>query len=57
VGEKGTDSVLVTALKQGNYYIFMAGFDPAINQRVKGGIPYTLTQASGKLKLIIPVTE
>jgi hypothetical protein len=56
-GKSGDSSIVITSLKQGNYYIFMAGFDHSINQRVKGGIPYTLTQESGTLSLTVPVTE
>jgi hypothetical protein len=56
-GAEGEDHVNITGLKPGYYYIWMAGFDTSIVQRVTGGIPYTLTQASGQLELVIPVTE
>ena len=56
-GIPGEDHVKLTGLKTGYYYIWMAGFDTSIAQRVTGGIPFALTQSSGELDLIIPVTE
>ena len=57
-GQPGTDQVTVSGLQCGNYYIFMTGFDTTISQRVKGGIPYQITENAGNsLTLVIPVTE
>ncbi len=57
VGEDGEDHVHLEGLKPGKYYIMMSGWDTTINQRVSGGIPYTLTQTSGEVDLTVPVTE
>ena len=56
-GAKETDSVSIKGLKPGNYYIFMVGFDPSLQERVTGGIPYTLRNLSGTVDLVVPVTE
>ncbi len=56
-GEVGEDHVHITGLKPGKYYIRMTGFDSTIVQRVVGGIPYVLTQASGEVDLTVPVSE
>ena len=56
-GEEGEDHVHIEGMKPGKYYIMMTGYDSTINQRVIGGIPYTLTQTSGEIDLNVPVTE
>lgn len=56
-GDSGEDHVHIEGLKPGKYYIYMAGFDTSINERVRGGIPINLTQSSGELELVVPVTE
>ena len=58
-GTPGENHVHLEGLKPGKYYIFMAGFDTSLvpDKRVKGGLPYTLTQASGELNLNVAVTE
>lgn len=57
-GAVGSDSVVVENLKCGNYYLYMAGFDTSIAERVRGGIPYVISEdASGTRKVIVPVTE
>jgi hypothetical protein len=57
VGEAGENHVHLTGLKPGKYYILMTGFDSTIVQRVYGGIPYELHQASGEADINVPVTE
>jgi hypothetical protein len=57
VGNTGDDFVRVSGLKKGKYFIYMAGWDSTISQRVVGGIPYTIEQSSGDLIAKIPVTE
>ena len=56
VGNPMEDYVKVSGLKEGKYYIFMTGYDTTINRRVKGGIPYEVTQ-DGEITVKIPVTE
>ncbi len=57
IGEDGENHVRLEGLKAGKYYIFMVGLDTTINEKVTGGIPYTLTLTSGEVDLIVPVTE
>lgn len=38
VGEAGEDHVHCKGLKPGDYYLYGAGFDTAINERVTGGM-------------------
>jgi hypothetical protein len=56
-GEEGENHVHIEGMKPGKYYIMMTGFDSTITQRVAGGIPYTLTQESGEVDVVVPVTE
>ena len=56
-GEAGEDHVHIPQLKRGKYFIFMAGWDHMISQRVTGGIPYEVTQTSGEIDLAVPVSE
>ena len=56
-GDSGEEHVHIHNLKPGKYFIFMTGYDSTINQRVYGGIPYTLTQTSGEVDVNIPVSE
>ena len=55
--EPSLDKVKLPGLKPGKYYIYMTGYDSSIAETVKGGIPYTLTTASGEVDLEVPVTE
>lgn len=57
VGDSGEDHVHIEGLKCGDYYIWMAGLDTSINQRVTGGLPYSFSEESGEIDLTIPVTE
>ena len=56
-GEEGEDHVHIPNMKPGKYYILMTGYDSTINMRVIGGIPYTLTESSGEVDIVVPVTE
>jgi hypothetical protein len=56
-GNAGEHFVRVAGLKKGQYFIYMAGWDTAISQRVVGGIPYKITASSGELTAAVPVTE
>ena len=58
VGNVGDDNVLVKGLKCGNYFIYMTGYDQSISERVKGGIPYYISEDfSGIKNVVVPVTE
>jgi hypothetical protein len=58
IGEQaGEDHVHLEGLKPGKYFIYMVGLDTTISQRVSGGIPYSLTQATGEVDINVPVTE
>lgn len=45
-----------TGLKNGNYYFYGTGYDNSISQRVKGGLPYTITQQTS-FNFDLPVSE
>jgi hypothetical protein len=49
----------VTGLKPGKYYFFAAGFDSAISEPVKGGVPLTIGTRDRKdnISIDIPVSE
>lgn len=52
------DHIELTGLKCGDYYIYVTGYDTSIKEKVKGGIPYTLSEsASGEVAVDIPITE
>ena len=53
----GENHVHIEGIKPGKFFIYMAGWDTTINERVTGGIPVNTTQASGELELVVPVTE
>jgi hypothetical protein len=58
VGNVGDDNILVKGLKCGNYFIYMTGYDQSISERVKGGIPYYISEDfSGVKNVVVPVTE
>jgi len=57
-GEAGEEHVHIENLKCGDYFIYMTGFDTSINQRVTGGIPYSIAEdAPSEIDLNVPVTE
>ncbi|MEO5673690.1 MAG: hypothetical protein ABIQ74_03510 [Chitinophagales bacterium] len=56
-GEAGEDHIHLENLKCGDYFIFMTGWDTSSNERVSGGIPYSISETSGEIDLEIPVTE
>ena len=53
------DHVHFENLQPGDYYIYMVGYDSAIQQVVRGGIPYTLSRSdrNGEVDVDVPVTE
>ncbi|HMT30828.1 MAG TPA: hypothetical protein PKD91_16265 [Bacteroidia bacterium] len=57
VGTSGSASVTVDSMKCGNYFIYMTGFDTSIVERVRGGIPVTISVQSGNKIIKVPVTE
>ncbi len=57
VGEAGEDHVHMAGLKCGDYFLYAAGFDSTINERVTGGIPFSTAQEDGEVSQVIPVTE
>jgi len=56
-GEEGEDHVNIHGMKPGKYYIFMAGYDSSRAERVTGGYPATITQESGEVEVVVPVSE
>lgn len=56
VMENGKPVATFSNLKKGKYYIYGEGWDPDIQQKVVGGIPYTITEEK-TIELNVPVTE
>lgn len=58
-GNPGDDFVRCEGLKHGDYYVYAAGWDPAINMRVVGGIPITIKRKERKdeIEKTVPVVE
>lgn len=52
----GNSYTIFEGLKAGDYYLFGSGWDPAIAEQVKGGIPYTI-ETEADLTISVPVTE
>ena len=48
--------VVISGLKEGDYYLFASGWDPSISQTVKGGMPYTI-RSENQQSVVIAVTE
>lgn len=46
-----------TELRKGNYYLFSIGYDTAISQTVRGGIPVGIKSKTENLTSDIPVVE
>lgn len=51
-----TYSVTIPGLKKGDYYLYVSGWDSTIQEVVKGGIPYKITEESS-INAIVAVTE
>lgn len=44
-------------LQKGDYYLYGVGYDSAISQIVKGGIPVSINTKSGETTVTLPITE
>ncbi|MBI2721954.1 MAG: hypothetical protein HYX39_07250 [Bacteroidetes bacterium] len=54
----GTDGTYAfIELRKGNYYLFSIGYDSAISQTVKGGIPIRIKSKTENITSDIPVVE
>ena len=52
------DHIHLANMKCGDYYIYMNGYDTAIREAVKGGIPYTVPgTGTTEIAIDVPVTE
>lgn len=56
VDSVGDSYAIFSGLKKGDYYLFAQGWDPAISDNVKGGLPYTISEETD-ISVVIPVTE
>jgi hypothetical protein len=59
VNVKGTPVASFYGLKAGKYYIFAKGWDIIRSEKVKGGIPFTITQTNKATEhtLVIPIQD
>jgi len=56
-GNNDEDHIHIENLKRGKYYVYCVGFDSAINDQVRGGIPVVINSKSGETEKEVPVTE
>lgn len=56
-GDTSENHIELPNLECGNYYIYQIAFDPAIQDTVSGGIPFTTDQTIGEVNVDIPVVE
>ena len=56
VQENSSPVATFPSLKKGAYYLYGKGWDTSINEAVKGGLPYTITEQT-TISVIVPVTE
>ncbi len=54
--DAGVPVATFSGLTKGSYYLYGFGYDPAIVNNVKGGIPYEITEEKS-LDITVPVTE
>jgi hypothetical protein len=62
--DDSTDCVMIdstpvatfTQLREGDYYLYGEGWDPLIQERVLGGIPYSIA-VEDTISITLPVTE
>jgi hypothetical protein len=47
---------IISGLKQGQYYLYVLGWDPSISSLVQGGIPFTV-DVQTNYNITIPTTE
>jgi hypothetical protein len=59
VGDKKEEHIHIEEMLQGNYYFYVTGYDSAIAQVVKGGIPLKIkySERAKELDINIPVVE
>jgi hypothetical protein len=55
-GDVHEDHIHFYNMKKGKYYIYMTGWCDAINKRVSGGMAVTVTNSSGVVNFIVPVS-
>jgi len=55
--DTSVDFLTVPNLKCGDYYLYGVGWDAAISQRVKGGVPVTIPDNDAEVTVNVPVTE
>lgn len=56
-GDTTENHIELENLKCGDYYIYMIAIDPAINDTVVGGIPFSTDAESGEVDATVAVTE
>lgn len=57
IGIPGDIFIKVKFYEKDSMFFWATGLDTFINDRVKGGIPYNLSFDTGKVSVVIPVTE
>ncbi len=56
-GDTTENHIEIENVKCGDYYIYEMAFDPAINDTVVGGVPFSTEQTTGEVDINVAVTE
>ncbi len=56
-GDTSENHIELENLKCGDYYIYEIAIDPAINDTVVGGVPFSTTETTGEVNVTVAVTE
>jgi hypothetical protein len=56
-GDTTENHIELENLKCGDYYIYEMAIDPAINDTVVGGVPFSTEETSGEVNVNVAVTE
>lgn len=56
-GDTSENHIELENLKCGDYYIYEIAIDPAINDTVVGGVPFSTEETSGEVNVTVAVTE
>ncbi len=56
-GDTTENHIEIENVKCGSYYIYQIAIDPAINDTVVGGVPFSTEETSGEVNVNVAVTE
>lgn len=56
-GDTTENHIEIENVKCGDYYIYAIAIDPAINDTVVGGVPFSTAETTGEVNVNVAVTE